>query len=144
MHMLPAYVGIILKKEQKVFLVKRQDTDWASGLWNFPGGLVEQGETLAHAASREIAEEAGVTVPEDALKLVHVLDIKAGGSNTRDIIGFYFLAEEWEGTATNNEPHRHSKAEWFSLDDLPQDITEHAQHGLKGVRDDIRYSTHGW
>jgi mutator protein MutT len=31
------------------------------GLWSFPGGHVEQGETLAEALVREVQEEVGVT-----------------------------------------------------------------------------------
>ena len=38
---LPAYVGIILKNNNQILLVQRHNTDWASGYWNFPGGLLE-------------------------------------------------------------------------------------------------------
>ena len=31
MYKLPAYVGIILQKDNQVLLVKRTNTDWASG-----------------------------------------------------------------------------------------------------------------
>ena len=41
MHTTPAYVGIILKKDNQVLMVKRHNTDWAQGFWNFPGGLLE-------------------------------------------------------------------------------------------------------
>lgn len=53
MFKLPAYVGIILKKDDQVLLVKRANTDWASGYWNFPGGLLEESETLINAAISE-------------------------------------------------------------------------------------------
>ncbi len=112
------YVGIVLKKDQYVFLVKRRD----AGGWSFPGGTVESGETLAQAALREIAEEVGVQVDQTSMRLVHVLPIKADGINKCDVIGFYFLADSWQGTAKNNEPERHSAAQWFHLDELPADI----------------------
>lgn len=38
MYTTPAYVGILLKKDNQVFLVKRRNTDWAAEKWNFPGG----------------------------------------------------------------------------------------------------------
>ena len=140
MFTLPAYVGIILKKNDQLFLVKRHNTDWAAEQWNFPGGLVEAGETLVQAAIRETQEETGVIVAPHNFKLVHVLQVRKSNSNTKDILGFYFMAEQWNGTAVNNEPHRHSDAAWFEIDALPAGITEHAQQALRGLLKDVRYS----
>lgn len=140
MHMTPAYVGIILHKNHEYFLVKRHNTDWAEGQWNFPGGLVEKGETILAAAAREAAEELNVVIKEDDLQLVHVLQVQASATNTRDIFGFYCLATRWEGTPTNNEPHRHSDARWFSVSQLPAQTTEHARQALHGLMSGFLYS----
>ena len=86
---LPAYVGIILKKENQIFLVQRHNTDWASGSWNFPGGLLEENETLTAAAAREAHEEIDVIVKPTDFNLAHVLHVHANEKNTQDIIGFY-------------------------------------------------------
>ena len=43
---LPLYVGIILQKNNSVFLIQRTNTNWMSGYWNFPGGLVEKNESI--------------------------------------------------------------------------------------------------
>lgn len=39
------------------------------GKWAIPGGFLEEGETLAEGAARELREEAGIDLPPDALKL---------------------------------------------------------------------------
>lgn len=39
------------------------------GKWAIPGGFLEQGETLAEGAARELREEAGILLPPDALQL---------------------------------------------------------------------------
>jgi len=140
MYTLPAYVGIILKQDNQVLLVKRCNSDWASERWNFPGGLLEDGETLLQAAIRETKEEIGVTVETQDFVLVHVLHVQAGGSNTRTIVGFYFMAEKWNGTPINNEPDKHSNIGWFDINNLPAKVTEHARQALNGLLNNIRYS----
>jgi ADP-ribose pyrophosphatase YjhB (NUDIX family) len=39
------------------------------GLWSIPGGILENGETLAEGAARELYEEAGVLIPAQQLQL---------------------------------------------------------------------------
>ena len=140
MYKLPAYVGIILKKDNQVLLVKRTNTDWASGYWNFPGGLLEESETLAQAAAREAREEIGVILDPNNLQLVQVLHVRQSEKNTKDIFGFGFLAESWQGTPVNNEPHRHSEIAWFNVNDLPENTTEHALIAVDGIKSKRIYS----
>lgn len=143
-YKLPAYVGIILKKENHILLVQRHNTDWACGHWNFPGGLLEENETLTAAAARETLEEVGVVVNPSDFSLVQVLHVHANNKNTQDIIGIYFMTEIWQGTPTNKEPHRHSNVAWFNLGTLPQDITEHALLAIESIKTNKKYSENGW
>jgi len=140
MYKLPAYVGIILKKDNQVLLVKRHNTDWASGCWNFPGGLLEENETLINAAIREAQEEIGVTLNDNNMKLVQVLHVRKSETNTKDIFGFGFLVESWQGTPVNNEPHRHSEIGWFDLNNLPEKMTDHALAAIDGIKNNRIYS----
>lgn len=142
MFKLPAYVGIILQKDDHYLLVKRCNTDWAEGYWNFPGGLVEENETLPEAAAREALEEVGVTINIDDLELVHVLQARKTPTHNKEILGFYFTAKKWNGTPINKEPHRHSDSAWFASNQLPKEITEHAQQALNGLKMGNRFSIH--
>ena len=62
------YIGvgvgaIIVDDKGRVFLAKRgAKAQNERGLWEFPGGAVEFGETLRDALKREIREEYGVTI----------------------------------------------------------------------------------
>ena len=56
-----AGVGAVIFKDEKVLLVRRGQEP-AKGAWTLPGGLVEVGETLSAAITREVAEETGLTV----------------------------------------------------------------------------------
>ena len=54
-------VGAVIFKGEEVLLVRRGQEP-AKDAWSLPGGLVELGETLTAAITREIAEETGVMV----------------------------------------------------------------------------------
>ena len=54
-------VGAVIFKGEEVLLVLRGQEP-ARNSWSLPGGLVEVGETLTAAITRELAEETGLTV----------------------------------------------------------------------------------
>lgn len=72
-------IAVVLK-DGHVLLVQRGKTS-DFGLWGFPGGHVELGETALEAAARELAEETGVIArPLDYLTNVDVLHHAPDGS----------------------------------------------------------------
>lgn len=65
-------VGAVLVKSGKILLVKRAFEPGA-GKWSIPGGLVEVGEKLSEACTRETEEETGLKV--EVLELINVFDM---------------------------------------------------------------------
>ena len=63
-------VAAIIKKDNKILATQRGYGEF-EGLWEFPGGKVEQGETKEEALIREIKEElnADIEVEKYALTL---------------------------------------------------------------------------
>ncbi|PMN73735.1 (deoxy)nucleoside triphosphate pyrophosphohydrolase [Enterovibrio norvegicus] len=55
-------VAGVVTDGERVLITQRHDTEDAKGLWEFPGGKVEAGETEPEALSRELKEELDVTV----------------------------------------------------------------------------------
>ena len=51
--------ALVKNDKDEVLLVK---THWRSDTWEFPGGNVEEGESLDAAIAREVLEETGVVV----------------------------------------------------------------------------------
>ena len=54
-------VGVIWKRG-KILIARRDERQMLGGLWEFPGGKCRKGESLRHAALREILEETGLKV----------------------------------------------------------------------------------
>lgn len=54
-------VGVI-RSDGQYFLTKRADSQHQGGKWEFPGGKVEQSETVAQALARELKEEVAIDI----------------------------------------------------------------------------------
>jgi 8-oxo-dGTP diphosphatase len=52
-------VAAIVLREGRVLVARRERTGPLGGLWEFPGGKVEEGETEGAALAREFLEEFG-------------------------------------------------------------------------------------
>lgn len=55
-------VGVIYDIDGKILIAKRPDTAHQGGLWEFPGGKVDAGETIEQALVRELREELNINV----------------------------------------------------------------------------------
>lgn len=55
-------VGVILDAENRVLLSRRAEGSHQGGLWEFPGGKVEFGESVEQAMTRELREELGIAI----------------------------------------------------------------------------------
>lgn len=53
-----AALAVVIRDDRVLLVQRRNEPD--AGLWGFPGGHVELGETALDAATRELAEETGV------------------------------------------------------------------------------------
>ena len=55
-------VGVLLNDNQQVLIALRPVQSHQGGLWEFPGGKVEEGESVEYALNREFEEELGISV----------------------------------------------------------------------------------
>ena len=54
--------GALIDPQGRVLIARRHDDAHQGGLWEFPGGKCETGETIESALARELHEELGVSV----------------------------------------------------------------------------------
>jgi 8-oxo-dGTP diphosphatase len=135
-------VLVLLKKENKVFLIERANTGWCDGLWGIPGGKLDGQETLRQAAAREAHEEIGVVIQPEHLQLLHVSHLR--WEPGKELIMFTFMPSEWQSEPYNKEPHLHSNASWLDLNNLPTNIIPNALEVIDAYQKGILYGEYGW
>lgn len=108
--MIEVAAGIINDADGRVLLMQRLPGKHLAGMWEFPGGKVEPGESIEHALIRELHEELGIEVlssaplislpwhyPEKTVRL-HALRVT-----------------EWRGEPRAREGH---PLQWTAVDDM--------------------------
>ncbi|MDQ6437989.1 NUDIX hydrolase [Mesorhizobium sp. LHD-90] len=107
-------VSVALVRGERVLLVKRGRAP-SRGLYAFPGGRVEAGETLEEAARRELLEETGL----QAGPLSPVIELVVGGG--KEDAPVQFRLQVFSAQHIGGEPVSASDAEeavFFTLDEL--------------------------
>ena len=121
------YIGVgvgalIVDGQGRLFLAKRgPEAKNERGLWEFPGGSVEFGETLADALRREIQEEYGIWITVG--ELLDVVDhiLPAEGQHW---VSPTYLCTVAEGEPQICEPGKCSAIGWFLPQDVPTELTQ--------------------
>lgn len=130
-------VHLILRKESKILLGKRQNTGWADGQFHLFGGHVENREFVSNAVVREALEELGIKINPQDLELAHIRNILVPG---RERLHFYFKVDRWEGQVTIREPELCSELAWFDVNKLPEHTTNDTLETLKMIEQKKYYS----
>jgi len=90
----------LLDADGRVLLTRRPPGKPLAGLWEFPGGKVEPGETPERAAMRELYEELGIEPCRDCLQpFAFASQVQDG----RHILMPLFLCRQWDGVVRARE-----------------------------------------
>ena len=92
-------VGVIFDSAHRILLSRRAEDAHQGGLWEFPGGKVEAGESLFEALARELYEELHITIEssEPLIEVVHDYSDKAVFLDVHVVRAFKGEAQGKEG-----------------------------------------------
>ncbi len=110
----------LVAPDRRVLLQRRRLERAYGGLWEFPGGKIEAGESPEATAAREIFEELGVAVDVSALQAASFATDAAiapsPGSSPPHVILLY-VCRRWRGEPACLDAEQIG---WFALDQLAQ------------------------
>ena len=93
-HLLPVVAAALVDADGRVLLQQRPAGKSLAGLWEFPGGKVESGETPEDALIRELEEELGIAVPHACLAPAAFASAPLGD---RHLLLLLYIARKWVG-----------------------------------------------
>ncbi|MBI1303918.1 MAG: NUDIX domain-containing protein [Phycisphaera sp.] len=117
-----------------LFVARRPDHAIRGGLWEFPGGKIEQGEAPSAAALRELEEEVGLSgdavlrAPEPLVTVTHT---DPDLSRERSISLEAFLVEV-RADAVPSAPAS-VEVRWISVDDIGKLEWPRANHAINAA-----------
>lgn len=103
--------AVIFDGEGRVFLARRPEGTHMAGLWEFPGGKVEEGESYSEALIRELDEELGISV-EIGRPLTFAVHTEPG----LEILLLFFSASVSTGVPV---PREGQEIVWVRPEELP-------------------------
>jgi ADP-ribose pyrophosphatase YjhB (NUDIX family) len=122
--------GIVFLKDAHILLLQRKKSPEA-GAWGIPGGKVDFLETAEQAIRREAFEETGLQAGSITLLC---LSEQLFHDEQQHWLGVLFLAQTYSGEMQLLEPDKHGGIDWFSLNDLPVQLTLPTLHAIDLIR----------
>ena len=104
-------VAAVIVRDGKVLACRRAPHKSLAGLWEFPGGKVEPGETDEVALAREIREELGIEISVGAL----IAESVAPAGETMIHLNAYWAQATTSGEFSSTD---HDLMEWIASRDL--------------------------
>jgi 8-oxo-dGTP diphosphatase len=106
----------LVDRDGRVLLAQRPEGKSMAGLWEFPGGKVEPGESPEAALMRELQEELGIETWESCLA---PLTFASHAYETFHLLMPLFVCRKWAGQVTGREGQHLAWAKPLELRNYP-------------------------
>jgi 8-oxo-dGTP pyrophosphatase MutT (NUDIX family) len=124
--------SIVLNQEGQILLIRRSDKDtYNPGLWELPGGKLDEGQDISNALEREVFEETGLLViPKDRLAYFESVVLTSGKYKGLPYLTIIGISTSKSKKVRLSEEH--SEYKWCSVDEAYE--LETADSTLKAIQ----------
>ena len=111
-------VAVIRDEEGKFLLLRRRDDEVAyPGMYTFPGGKIEDNQTVEEALAQEVLEEAGLVLKPGKILLKDKAILRPDGQTSKS---FSYLCEVEDTGAVQIDKNDFTDYKWVTLEELRQ------------------------
>lgn len=100
----------VIIREGRVLLTRRTEGQHLAGLWEFPGGKLERGESPEEALVRECREECGIEIA-----VAGILEVTHHGYPAKEVLLLFYRCEWRSGQVQHLQVADHA---WVAPADL--------------------------
>ena len=90
---LVSLIGLINERNEVLISLRKNSAEYTD-FWEYPGGKVENKETIEKALLREVKEELGLDVDE---KCIAPLAFSTDRQKNKETVLFLYACRKWEG-----------------------------------------------
>ena len=107
----------LVDRDNRILLSRRAEDKEFGGLWEFPGGKAEAGETPEQTALRELKEELDLTTMPSCLAPI---GFSSHAYDAFHAVLLLFVCRQWQGVAKPNESQQFKWVPILELPNYPQ------------------------
>ena len=112
--MLVVVAAAVVVRDGQVLLTRRAEGQHLAGLWEFPGGKLEDGESPEEALVRECQEECGIEVA-----VIEILDVTHHRYPEKEVLLLFYRCELRSGEVRHLQVADHAWVAPADLDNYP-------------------------
>jgi 8-oxo-dGTP diphosphatase len=109
---------VAIFRGDQILMLHRASSASDPGVWDLPGGVVHEGESLARAARREVREETGFEVRLGPMFYAEVFGSVSKRGKIRPTVGVFFQGDAPRHALPRLDPREHTDFAWVSRSDL--------------------------
>jgi 8-oxo-dGTP diphosphatase len=109
---------VAIFRGEQLLLLHRSVAASDPGVWDLPGGVVHEGESLLRAARREVREETGFQIRIGPMFHAEVFGSMSRSGKIRPTVGVFFQGNAPRQGLPRLDPREHSDFAWVTRSEL--------------------------